>query len=91
MSANIKDLLTGDDKIEPVISRRGFMKGGACASAAFAALAARSASGANLAPQLTGYGPLAPVADDVTGLELLNLPEGFSYSTFHWTGSINFD
>lgn len=33
-----------------------------------------------------GYGPLAPVADGVTGLPLLMLPEGFRYVSFGWVG-----
>lgn len=33
-----------------------------------------------------GYGPLRPVADENTGLELLQLPEGFRYVSFGWTG-----
>ena len=33
-----------------------------------------------------GYGPLRPVADDTTGLPLLQLPEGFRYASFGWTG-----
>ena len=33
-----------------------------------------------------GYGPLRPVADEVTGLELLQLPEGFRYRSFGWAG-----
>src|SRR5690554_6968183 len=28
-----------------------------------------------------------PVADETTGLELLELPEGFTYKSFGWTGS----
>jgi uncharacterized protein len=31
-----------------------------------------------------GYGPLAPVADDATGLSLLQLPQGFRYTSFSW-------
>ena len=33
-----------------------------------------------------GYGPLAPVVDETTGLALLELPEGFRYASFGWTG-----
>jgi uncharacterized protein len=33
-----------------------------------------------------GYGPLRPVKDATTGLPLLELPEGFRYVTFGWTG-----
>ncbi len=31
-------------------------------------------------------GAIRPVADETTGLELLRLPEGFSYRSFSWTG-----
>jgi len=31
-----------------------------------------------------GYGPLQPTADANTGLSLLDLPEGFRYTTFAW-------
>ena len=33
-----------------------------------------------------GYGPLRPVNDETTGLPLLELPEGFRYRSFGWTG-----
>ena len=33
-----------------------------------------------------GYGPLRPVKDEATGLELLQLPEGFRYVSYNWTG-----
>lgn len=33
----------------------------------------------------SGYGPLAPARDLNTGLPLLRLPEGFSYTSFGWT------
>jgi uncharacterized protein len=33
-----------------------------------------------------GYGPLAPVADETTGLPLLHLPRGFRYTSLAWTG-----
>ena len=35
-----------------------------------------------------GYGPLRPVADEITGAELLRLPEGFRYRSFGWTGEV---
>lgn len=39
-----------------------------------------------LAPDDPGYGPLFPANDEATGLPLLQLPEGFRYCTFGWTG-----
>ena len=40
------------------------------------------------AAKTPGYGPLEPVADDATGLPLLQLPKGFSYTSYGWTGQI---
>lgn len=64
----------------------------------FTALAERAASdpsslrrpaGGPLAttpPTGSDYGPLAPVRDQTTGLELLMLPRGFEYMSWGWTG-----
>ena len=38
------------------------------------------------APEVDGYGPLTPVADETTGLPLLQLPDGFRYLSMGWTG-----
>lgn len=38
-----------------------------------------------------GYGPLSPVKDRATGLELLELPEGFEYISYGWTGQMMHD
>ena len=35
-----------------------------------------------------GFGPLRPVRDSSTGLPLLELPEGFTYTTFGWAGEM---
>lgn len=35
-----------------------------------------------------GYGPIGPVEDQTTGLPLLQLPSGFSYQSFSWTGDL---
>jgi uncharacterized protein len=68
------------------LSRRSFLL---ATGAAFATpldalrsrLEARAATPAEL-----GYGPLRPVNDATTGMPLLELPEGFRYMTFGWTG-----
>jgi len=39
-----------------------------------------------LARESAAYGPLVPVLDETTGLPLLQLPEGFRYASFGWTG-----
>jgi secreted PhoX family phosphatase len=71
------------------LTRRHFLRGalaagGAAAVAPLDALArgvhvARAESSA-------GYGPIAPVADETTGLPLLELPAGFRYLSFGWVG-----
>ncbi len=47
-----------------------------------AALAAREYDSTGASP----FGALSPVTDPSTGLDLLQLPEGFSYSTYGWKG-----
>ena len=81
------------------VARRGFIKGGLAGVAALAtlgpleALAARTAGAAPMAkvPQSPDYGPLAPVKDHTTGLELLALPRGFEYVSYGWTGDVMSD
>lgn len=34
------------------------------------------------------FGPVSPVADQTTGLPLIQLPQGFSYKSFSWNGDI---
>ena len=82
---SIPDMPVSDEPVQPVVNRREFMKGGAVGAAAisFGALASGQA-----AAFTKDYGPLAPVADDVTGLPLLQLPEGFTYQSFGWRGQI---
>lgn len=82
------------DSFDP--SRRQVLKGSAAAVAvgAISSLGglyvnqARAAAGeaARMTPIDSPYGALRPVADRTTGLPLLQLPEGFSYESFGWTG-----
>lgn len=69
------------------ISRRSFLVTGSLAAfaAPLQALRARIAAGIPAFDGI-GYGPLLPVKDATTGLPLLELPEGFRYLTFGWTG-----
>lgn len=77
-------------------SRRQVLKRGAATMAigtmaSLGALYTRQAEAATtrdtrLDPIPSPYGRLAPVADRSTGLPLLLLPPGFSYSSFAWTG-----
>jgi len=77
-----------------IAGRRNLLKGMAGASAlpfvgAFAALQAREAAAVtNGASALVAspYGPITPVNDMTTGLPLLQLPAGFTYKSFGWTG-----
>jgi secreted PhoX family phosphatase len=75
-------------------ARRTLLKrSGAIASTTFigtlGALHARSAAaagGKQSVPALSPYGPVTPVNDLTTGLPLLQLPAGFTYKSFGWTG-----
>ncbi|MFC9909988.1 alkaline phosphatase PhoX [Streptomyces sp. NPDC059862] len=61
----------------------------AAASVPFQALAARTAAAAPLKLEFdAGYGPLSPVKDQATGLELLQLPRGFEYISYGWTNDL---
>ena len=82
----------------PSADRRTFLRGTAVAagvagaSIPFEALAARhrAAQPARL-DTAPGYGPLRPVRDQTTGLELLALPKGFEYVSFGWTNDVMSD
>lgn len=81
------------------LQRRSFLKGAAGVGAAvavvspFGAIGARAAGpdrdqnpgGGGRKPSGVGYGPLAPVKDETSGLELLMLPKGFEYVSYGWT------
>ncbi len=68
------------------VNRRDFLKSGAAGATALS-LVGLGAGKAFAAPFTNDYGPLEPVNDDATGLPLLLLPEGFSYSSYGWVGS----
>jgi secreted PhoX family phosphatase len=82
------------------LGRRAFLQRGAGAAAGVALasrldlLSARAAGAATpgratgglVAQAGAGYGALAPVKDQATGLELLMLPRGFEYFSYGWTG-----
>ncbi|MEV4680036.1 alkaline phosphatase PhoX [Streptomyces kurssanovii] len=76
----------------PGFERRTLLRGAAVAAAAslpFQALAARTAAAAPVKLGLDGgYGPLGPVKDQATGLELLQLPRGFEYISYGWTNDL---
>jgi uncharacterized protein len=64
--------------------RRGAMGAGAMWMLSLQELTSRRAYGAVLAP--SPYGPVSPKADATTGLPLLQLPDGFRYLSYSWTG-----
>src|SRR5688572_19531546 len=75
------------------IARRSLLQQGlalagtASLAAPLEGLFARRAAAAGLpAPVPSPYGAIAPVRDLETGLFLLQLPSGFSYRSFGWTG-----
>ncbi|MEZ6147414.1 MAG: DUF839 domain-containing protein [Planctomycetaceae bacterium] len=73
----------------PRLKRRDFLRLSAATVAVgttFDALNARICRGDVTGLKSEGYGPLRPVADEITGMELLQLPEGFRYLSFGWTG-----
>ncbi len=70
-------------------NRRALLRGAAASALAipFAGLSLRRAEAlTRLEPIASPYGPVAPVKDQVTGLPLLQLPEGFTYQSFGWSG-----
>jgi uncharacterized protein len=69
--------------------RRGAMGAGALWMCALPELAARRAYGS---PQGSNpYGPISPKLDEATGLPLLQLPDGFRYVSYGWTGDLMTD
>jgi uncharacterized protein len=87
------DATTGDT------DRRAFLRTGLAAATSlvalgtFEALGARTAGAAPMSKreESPDYGPLYPVKDETTGLELLKLPKGFEYLSFGWTGDVMSD
>ncbi|MGK6308974.1 PhoX family protein [Variovorax sp. DT-64] len=82
-------------------SRRGFLRGSTSVAAlsfigTLQALQARNVDAAIAGDGASGstglvaspYGPVAPVLDEATGLPLLQLPEGFAYRSYGWTGDL---
>lgn len=76
--------------------RRTFLRRGGMGAAALWVLslqefAARRAFGATPGPIPSPYGPISPKLDETTDLPLLQLPEGFRYMSYGWTGDIMAD
>jgi len=72
------------------VDRRVFLRGGAALAGSLvigSTLASLSTSRAYACSQIGGpYGPPVPTPDMATGLSLLQLPPGFTYRSFGWTG-----
>jgi uncharacterized protein len=78
------------DPSELTLRRRQLLKAAGLTGAATVAFSALGLRGARAQPLAASpdYGPLAPVKDLATGLYLLNLPAGFQYRSFGWSGQI---
>jgi secreted PhoX family phosphatase len=76
--------------VKASVSRRSFLQSGAIGATSFVGalqmLHTRQAVGGEGRRPGKGYGAIAPTKDLTTGLPLLQLPAGFQYSTFSWTG-----
>lgn len=70
----------------PSTNRRQFLRDTVIAGGALTGLTSfRQRLLAGQTTTVAGYGPLHPVEDETTGLELLQLPDGFRYRSFGWT------
>ena len=77
----------GSDAFASCVDRRAFLRGGAAiVSAAAVAAALHGRARSAFAAASPFYGPIAPVSDEVTGLALIQLPAGFKYWSYGWTG-----
>jgi secreted PhoX family phosphatase len=76
--------------IEPnKTDRRTFLRRGAMGAGAVWALSLgefRFRSAVHAAAIASPYGPIGPKLDETTGLPLLQLPDGFRYLSYSWTG-----
>jgi secreted PhoX family phosphatase len=67
--------------------RRGAMGAGAFWALSLGELSARGGHrGPVIINGVSPYGPIKPTVDQTTGLSLLQLPEGFKYWSYSWTG-----
>jgi uncharacterized protein len=74
--------------------RRTFIRRGAMGAGALWALSLQDLMMQQLhaAPNIKSpYGPVTPTIDGTTGLPLLQLPEGFHYWSYGWTGDVMSD
>ena len=72
--------------------RRAFMRRGAMGAGALWALSLGELMGGQIVAAVPSpYGPISPKLDQTTGLPLIQLPEGFRYWSYSWTGDIMSD
>lgn len=85
MNSSIEEVIEHNEaSIEPIVNRRDFMKGGFAGAAALSMGSLASHKALAFGPD---YGPLSPVLDGSTGLPLIQLPAGFKYWSYGWSGS----
>ena len=70
------------------IDRRTFLRRGAMGAGSLWALSLGEfmSRGVQAAQIPSPYGAISPMLDETTGLALLQLPEGFRYMSYSWTG-----
>ncbi len=76
------------------VNRRAFLSGSAQIMGALGLAGVMQlmvSKSARAAGPNVDYGPLAPVADDATGLPLLKLPQDFRYTSFSWQRDVMAD
>jgi uncharacterized protein len=69
--------------------KRGAVGAGALWTASLSSFMVRRAEGVPLTP--SPYGPISPKNDEATGLPLIQLPDGFRYISYSWTGDVMAD
>ena len=75
--------------MEMKTDRRTFMRRGAMGAGALWAVSLGEFMGRSVveaAAIANPYGPISPKLDETTGLPLIQLPDGFRYMTYSWTG-----
>src|SRR4030095_2274916 len=75
--------------METQTDRRTFMRRGAMGAGALWAVSLGEFMGRSVveaAAIASPYGPISPKLDETTGLPLIQLPDGFRYMTYSWTG-----
>jgi len=80
--------------IQPTPDRRTFIRQGTIGAGALWTLSLQDLMQEQRhgSPDIANpYGPVSPKVDDTTGLPLLQLPDGFRYMSYGWTGDLMHD